>query len=162
MSIDRVVVNASPLICLFKAGLHGLLPNLFQQIVVPEAVMLEVTAAGKHDFPADQVRSQQWLQSVALIPLDLRVAAWDLGKGENEVLSFALQNPEFRTVLDDQEARRCAATLGCKVIGTAGILVLAKRIGMIPSLKEAFGKLQAAGLWLSPALVSDLCESEGE
>ena len=75
MSIDRVVINASPLICLFKAGLHDLLPHLFNQILVPEAVKLEITAAGKHDFPADQVRCQQWLQAVASIPLDLRVAA---------------------------------------------------------------------------------------
>jgi len=162
MSIDRVIVNASPLICLFKASLHELLPNLFKQILVPETVLIEVTSSGKNDFPTHQVRAQQWLQPVPSIPLDLRVAGWDLGKGESDVLSYVLQHPEFRAVLDDQEARRCAAALGCKVIGTAGILVLAKRVGLIPSLRGAFTKLQAAGLWLSSDLVSDLCRNEGE
>jgi hypothetical protein len=31
MSIDRVVVNASPLIFLFKSGFQDLLPALFRQ-----------------------------------------------------------------------------------------------------------------------------------
>jgi hypothetical protein len=28
MSVERLVVNASPLVCLFKCGLHDLLPSL--------------------------------------------------------------------------------------------------------------------------------------
>jgi predicted nucleic acid-binding protein len=39
MLINRVVVNASPLICLFKSGLEDLFPSLFNDIVVPEAVI---------------------------------------------------------------------------------------------------------------------------
>lgn len=90
MPIDRVVVNASPLICLFKSGLQNLLPGLFQVINVPEAVLKEVTVAGKSDFPAEHLAQQKWLDIAAVIPLDLRVAAWDLGRGESEVISFAL------------------------------------------------------------------------
>jgi len=44
MSIDWVVVNVSTLICLFKSGLQDLLPRLFQEIAVPEAVLREVTS----------------------------------------------------------------------------------------------------------------------
>jgi hypothetical protein len=50
MLINRVVVNASPLICLFKSGLEDLFPSLFNDIVVPEAVTKEVTAKGEADF----------------------------------------------------------------------------------------------------------------
>jgi len=92
----------------------------------------------------------------------LRVAAWDLGRGESEVISFALQNPSHRVVLDDREARRCAETLGCKCIGTAGILVLARRRNLLPSLRDAFAKLGNSGIWLSRDLVEDLCRLEGE
>ena len=90
MSNDCVVVNASPLICLFKSGLQDLLPGLFQEIAVPEAVLKEVTASGKSDFPSANLSQQQWYETVTGIPLDLRVAAWDLGRGESEVISFAL------------------------------------------------------------------------
>ena len=44
MPINRVVLNASPLIGLFKSGLVDLIPALFQDIVVPEAVIKEVMA----------------------------------------------------------------------------------------------------------------------
>ncbi len=162
MPIDRVVVNASPLICLFKSGLQNLLPGLFQEIAVPEAVMKEVTAPGKNDFPAAHLSQQQWLKTVTGIPVDLRVAAWDLGYGESEVISFALLNPSYYVVLDDREARRCAETLECKCIGTAGILVLARRRKLLPSLREAFSKLNNSGLWLSRDLIEGLCSLEGE
>jgi len=162
MSIDRVVVNASPLICLFKSGLQDLLPGLFPEIAVPEAVLREVTTTGKNDFPAKQVAQQQWLKKATNIPLDLRVAAWDLGRGESEVISFALLNPSYRVILDDREGRRCAETLGCKCIGTAGILVLAKRSNLLPSLRDAFSKLISSGLWLSHDLIEELCRLEGE
>jgi predicted nucleic acid-binding protein len=162
MPINNVVVNASPLICLFKSGLQGLLPGLFQDIYVPEAVLQEVTASGKKDFPATQLAQQTWITVAASIPVDIRVAAWNLGRGESEVISFALQNPVYRAVLDDREARRCAETLGCKCIGTAGILVLAKRRKLLFSLREAFAKLTASGIWLSSDLIEELCRQENE
>ena len=162
MPIDRVVVNASPLICLFKSGLQSLLPELFQDIYVPEAVLKEITSPGKNDFPAEQVTQQTWLKAATSIPVDIRVAMWNLGRGESEVISFALQNPSFRAVLDDREARRCAETLGCKCIGTAGILVLARRSNLLLSLREAFTKLSGSGIWLSRDLIEELCRQEGE
>jgi predicted nucleic acid-binding protein len=51
MRIDRVVINSSPLITLFRAGLHPLLPELFPSIVVPDAVWSEVTTTS-YDGPA--------------------------------------------------------------------------------------------------------------
>lgn len=42
MRIEAVVINASPLIVLFRSGQADLLPRLFSRIVVPEAVWREV------------------------------------------------------------------------------------------------------------------------
>ena len=52
MPIKRVVLNASPLICLFKSGLAELLPALFHEMVVPEAVIKKILAEGRMDFAA--------------------------------------------------------------------------------------------------------------
>jgi len=38
MPDERAVVNASPLIILFRSGQEELLPGLFAQVIVPEAV----------------------------------------------------------------------------------------------------------------------------
>jgi hypothetical protein len=59
MSVERIVVNASPLICLFKSGLHDLLPRIARHIIVPAAVVKEVTATGKDDSPASQLAAQE-------------------------------------------------------------------------------------------------------
>ena len=51
MRIDGVVINASPLITLFRSGQADLLSQLFGKIVVPGAVWSEVVA-DERDGPA--------------------------------------------------------------------------------------------------------------
>ena len=55
MKIEKAVVNASPLIILFKSGLADLLPKLFAEVVVPEAVWMEVMAGGESDEATSQL-----------------------------------------------------------------------------------------------------------
>lgn len=42
MLIDKVVINSSPLIILFRADLHHILPGLFPELLIPEAVWSEL------------------------------------------------------------------------------------------------------------------------
>ena len=74
MQIDAVVINASPLITLFRSGQADLLPQLFKRIVVPQAVWQEVVQDDWDDPPARELRQQSWpvLESVDISP---RVAA---------------------------------------------------------------------------------------
>ena len=64
MRIERVVVDASPLIILFKSGLAGLLPQLFTEIVVPAAVRDEVMASGKNDPAVIGLADAAWATAV--------------------------------------------------------------------------------------------------
>lgn len=152
MQIDAVVINASPLITLFRSGQADLLPRMFRQIVVPEAVWQEVVKDGWEDTVAQQLSTQTWpvRENVVSSP---RVAAWTLGAGETAVLSSALANPPLRAVIDDMDARRCAQTLGIPFLGTGGLLVLAKRRGLLTSVAESIEKLRDSGLWLSDDIV---------
>jgi predicted nucleic acid-binding protein len=43
--VNQVVINASPLILLFNSGLSFILADLFDEIVVPEAVWQEITSS---------------------------------------------------------------------------------------------------------------------
>ncbi|MGK5091107.1 hypothetical protein WDW89_03710 [Deltaproteobacteria bacterium TL4] len=67
MRIDQVVINASPLICLCKSDLEWLLPRLFQEVVIPEAVLQEITAGPMTDIAARKVAAQDWLHPVRQI-----------------------------------------------------------------------------------------------
>ena len=62
MRIERVVINASPLITLFRAGLHPLLPQLFPELVVPTAVWDEVVNITHDDLAARGLPQANWVQ----------------------------------------------------------------------------------------------------
>ncbi|MEH2459653.1 hypothetical protein [Nostoc sp.] len=61
MSINRIVINSSPLIVLFKSKQAELLPQLFKEIIVPEGVFTEVTSAGEDDAASRQLPSVSWI-----------------------------------------------------------------------------------------------------
>lgn len=159
MPIEKVVVNASPLILLCKSGLENLLTQLFSEIVVPEAVWAEVLAGA--DITAQKIQNLSWLRREA-VEIAEEVLLWNLGAGESSVLSFALANSEFRAMIDDKAARSCAKTLGINTLGTGGALVLAKQRGLILSVADELQKLQNAGLWLSVEVIEMLKEKAGE
>jgi predicted nucleic acid-binding protein len=90
------------------------------------------------------------------------VASWDLGPGESEVLTLALENPGYRAIVDDAEAWRCCRALGIATLGTGGVLVLAKRRGPIASLSNALATLKTSGLWMTDSVVARLKAQAGE
>lgn len=100
---------------------------------------------------------------VVTVPPDLDVLAWDLGAGETAVLSWALANPGWIAVLDDGMARRCAHTLSVPLLGTLGIIIRARRAGLIAAAAPVFRALQAQGLRLDEAVVREaLHQTVGE
>ena len=160
--IKRVIVNASPLIVLFKSQQAELLPQLFEEILVPDAVWEEITAAGQEDAASRQLPTKPWAQKTEVGLISPQVAAWDLGKGESAVISLALYLPDCRVIIDDRAARRCAQTQGIATLGTGAILILAKRRGLISTVSPRIQALRDAGLWLSSELVNLLKQQAGE
>lgn len=162
MRIERVVVNASPLITLFKSGQAQLLPALFDTVYVPDAVWREITDAGHDDAAATNLRGATWAEWLPPQAIDPLILAWDAGPGETEVLSYARIHPGTWAVVDDDYARRCAQSLGIRTLGTCGVIVLAKRRGVIAEVKPCLEALRAAGLWLSDGLIRAVLNEVGE
>lgn len=102
--IDRVVVNASPLILLFKCGLADLLPQLFAEVAVPNAVWNEIVAGDTSDVAATELIKTPWIHRVEVQIVSPEVFIWNLGEGESEVLSFAFTHTDYRAMVDDRAA----------------------------------------------------------
>jgi len=51
--------------------------------------------------------------------------------GEAEVIALALEKKTDLVLLDEKEAREVAERLGFRVLGTVGLLIWAKREGLI-------------------------------
>jgi predicted nucleic acid-binding protein len=100
MRIERVVVNASPLIALFRSDQAGLLPRLFNEILVPEAAWREVGESSHKDIAATGLRAATWAKRIA-VQVSPRVATWSLGAGESAVLTVALNRVLPVAMLDD-------------------------------------------------------------
>ncbi len=150
---ERWAVNASPLIVLSKIDRQHLLTDLAGETVIPEAVAREIEA-GPEDDPARRFLRSRSLPVVA-VTAEPVVLAWDLGAGETSVLSYALQQPGWKAVLDDGMARRCARTLKLPLIGTLGVIIRAQQSGLIASTVPVLKDLQAIGMRLDDNVIRD-------
>ena len=145
------VVNASPLILLAKIGRVGLLTQLSDRLVVPQAVWDEVMAGPDND-PARLFLSTKPIEPLSVTP-DPQIVQWDLGAGETAVLSYARQNLGWRVVVDDGAARRCAETLGLPLAGTLAIVIAAKQKGLVPMIVPILQQLLLAGYRIDEAML---------
>jgi uncharacterized protein len=67
----------------------------------------------------------------------------DLGPGETAVLALALESPDAVVLLDDALARQVAAALDIPFRGTLGVLLDAKRAGLVATILPLLDQLQA-------------------
>lgn len=68
-----------------------------------------------------------------------------LGPGEAEAIALAAQ-PRCLVIVEDHQARSAAARTGVEVIGTVGILLLAKHRGVVSEVRPLLDALDEAGL----------------
>jgi len=156
----RWVLDTSPLILLNRIGQLSLLAALSEELIIPKAVIDELLS-----FEEDRSVWQAFFDSsqkiIALkdsLQMHPDIAGWGLGKGESEVITYSIVNAGYEIVLDDLEARKCAATFNIPLRGTVGIILKAKKENLIPAAKPLIEELKAAGLrfnenWIKEALI---------
>lgn len=158
---DTWVVNASPIIALAKVGQLDLLRDLSKELLIPEAVVAEILAGPPSDL-ARLALEHGWGTTVGASHISSDLLEWGLGPGETAVLAVAIDRGSATAILDDAAARTCAKALGIKVMGTLGVVLRAKRKGIIPSAGNVLKSLQVAGLRLDNAMVRSVLEGIGE
>lgn len=162
MPIERAVINSSPLILLSKCNLLEILPKLFSEIFIPENVFDEIIAGDDDASVNVHKLIGDWLTLISVTPAE-DVVSWNLGDGETGVLSYAfVKRPNCFALLDDRAARRCAETLEIPTLGTAGLLVVAKRRAVISFVRPKLNSLEQAGLYLSDEIRHLILEQAGE
>jgi hypothetical protein len=131
-------------------------------LVVPVGAAEEL-AAGPETDPA-----RQWLAGPGrdyvrdIGGLDPMIANWDLGRGEGHVLTWALRHLGCEAILDDLAARKCAAAFSIPVHGTLGLILLAKGEGHLAEVAPVLGRIQQAGLHISPEVLVAIRRLAGE
>jgi predicted nucleic acid-binding protein len=159
---DTAVVNASPLICLSRAGLGDLLRQAAATVMVPASVAREILVRGPRDAAADMLTNTPWLKQVDDPTIPPSILAWDLGSGESTGLAWALAHAGAHAVIDDLQGRRCAESLGIPLRGTVGLVLRARRTGAIASVRHALDRLRAGGMYLSDRIIAEVLREAGE
>jgi predicted nucleic acid-binding protein len=161
--LRKWVINASPLITLAKIGQVALLAELCDEMVIPEGVAVEIDRSPEENDPAKvwmRSHGTEFVRNAGQVPPV--IAGWDLGLGESEVLAWANGHTGYEAILDDRAARNCGISLGIKVRGTIGIIVLAKRERRVISAASVLDKLQQAGFRIDPVLIREAKRLAGE
>ena len=160
---ERIVAaDASPLIGLASAGAFGLLRELFHEVTVTVAVRDEVLAGG--ELPgARELEAAIRAGWVEVIP-DCRDPEFaNLGPGESSTLAFAKNYPGTCLVLMDEPlGRPHARTHGLAVTGVAGVLLAARKAGLVHAIGPFFERLERSEFRLSGEIVRAVLEQAGE
>jgi uncharacterized protein len=147
------VVNASPLFHLARVSLLELLrgPNQGIAVTGPAIVLDEVVRGAQHDPTAGLVEAaaRDWLTVVPTPTPHPDINRARIDAGEIAVLSVARLAHGSTVVLDDRAARAEADRLGIPKTGTLRLLLEAKELGIIPSVRVPLEVLRARGMRLS-------------
>ena len=84
-----------------------------------------------------------------------------LDEGERSTLALALARATV-VLVDERRGRACAADLGLPVVGTLGLLVRAREIGILYRVRSLVDALIASGYFLSQPLIDRTLASVGE
>lgn len=149
-----VVADASPLIALARVGQLELLRSVFGSLLLPEAVWLEVVAAGLDKPGANTLSQSDWIERRSVVDAGLvSLLRRDLGAGESEAIVLAREAGAHLVLIDERMGRTSAKRLGLRVMGLVGVLLEARERGLILNMEALVTDLhQKAGFWLSEEL----------
>src|SRR5579862_8837977 len=137
-----IAVAAAPPLChLVLIGEIDLLPQLFRQVAVPQAVIAELL----HEDAPEMVRNwasrrPMWI-STGAIPEVVTGGMEKLQAGERAAIILAEAIKADLILLDEKAARRVAAERGLRVTGLLGVLGEAATRGVV-DLPSAIDRLR--------------------
>ena len=157
------IVNTAPLIFLSKIGKLELLRIGAEKIYVPGTVLRELNVVQDAATKAIHTVLGDWLFEKSCTETNLlKLTMQALDPGEAEVVALALELSTKDVVLDDLDARRFARRSGLQPIGTLGLLLAAKRAGVIQAIAPEIKALSEAGFRANEILVQRILNEAGE
>lgn len=156
----KVFSNTTPFIALAAIDRLDLLPHLFGQIYVTTEVVEECAVGGLIAVPP--LGQLDWVVVAQSPSQPAPHILLELDKGEKSTLLAALADKADLVLMDEKIGRNMAEYLGLKVMGTLGILLQARRAGLIELFREAASQMRAQGIYYNEALVAKLATTVGE
>ncbi|MDZ8185375.1 MAG: DUF3368 domain-containing protein [Nostoc sp. ChiSLP02] len=161
-----VISNTSAITNLAAIQYLQLLPQLYTQVIIPEAVYRELTDI-KPDVPGtSEVQAASWLEirqvtnceTIERLRYEVR-----LDPGESEAIALALELSADLLLIDERRGRAEAHRLGLRITGLLGILIEAKHQNLIIAVKPLMDALISTSEFrVSPALYNQILDMVDE
>ncbi len=139
------------------------LPELFGTVFMPDSVKNEVLpgmGANGEEAIAQGIENG-WLK-VWPEPIPPLVDI-DLDSGETDCINLGLSHADKSLlIMDERTGRAVAKEKGLSVIGTAAIIGMAKKQGLIPSARKAFEVLHQSDFRISVVVINQVLLSLNE
>jgi predicted nucleic acid-binding protein len=152
-----IICDSSPLIALAIVDRLDLLECIFEKVFVPVSVFNELTKANKPE--AQQIAG--WAQGKIVAASNeqlIRSFSLLLDMGEAEAMTLYFEKEADFLLIDEKKGRKIAHYNKINVVGTLGILLLAKQKGLIPSVRPLIESLQQSYIRISDELYNKTLE----
>lgn len=158
-----VVADSGPLIALARLDLLRLLPRHFDEVLVPGEVFAECTIHPQRPGARAilSARESGLLECVDVTGVEQFAADHMLDRGEAAALILA-RDRSCPALVDERKGRRVAQQLGIPVVGTVGILLVARKASDITALAPLFDALATFGYRVPADLMREALRRAGE
>jgi uncharacterized protein len=159
----RLVSNTGPIIALSAIDQLEILKKIFDEVILPETVHNEIMQGGKDSAGLESYKKATWIQVESPAEPIEPLLGTLLDAGEASVIHLAREKNADFALIDERKARKIAREIyGIRVIGSARILVEAKRLGFISSVRGALQGMRSVGYWIHDDIVRRALEQAEE
>ena len=161
MPTKPVIINNSPLVFLWILNLLPLLRELYTDVWIPEEVQEEFLRT-ETMARRSSLDNAPWIRTVSLADPQSASVYGRLDQGEASVLALAKEHDAHLVIIDEKKAREEAKRIGLPVRGTVGVLLEAKKKGLIDAIKPLLETLHDNGMYLEQSFIDDVLQLAGE
>ena len=159
--MSKAISNTSSLITLSKMGRLKILRDIYDEVIIPDAVLKEIKA--KSDFVSqDVVNNLDWLKVIETPDIDCNKFPSILHSGEIATIMLAQTLSIDIVIIDDKPAKKTAKLFGLPVTGTLGVFLEAKRQNVIEEIAPLIALMRELNIYLSDAVVEMALRQAGE
>lgn len=155
-----LIADSSALIALAHCNCLETLETLFGVVKIPEAVYREVI----YEFKPESEKLKQFLaQKIEKVNiLDYLIVEGVLGNGEMEAMALYKNIGGDWLLVDDEKARKAARLNNIKIIGSLGVLLIAKERKLIQYIRPYINKIQESNIYYSEKILKEVFELANE
>ncbi|MCB9293715.1 MAG: DUF3368 domain-containing protein [Lewinellaceae bacterium] len=156
-----VVSDTTAISNLVQINQLELLEKIYRRIIIPKSVHDELLALNSFGIPIQKILKQEWIEIKEVSSgtlLEKFLAELDQGEAEAVVLAIELK-ADF-LLIDEKLGRRIAKENQIPIIGTLGILLKSKELGLIGSVQEQMDALRNIGFWINADLYNKMLNLE--